>query len=68
MEGIDTDEIDCDTCLKIQEILSDEFDDPEFLALVHNCLRGVDAVIVKERVHCVNVQKPIQVNISINIR
>ncbi len=72
MEGIDTDEIDCDTCLKIQEILSDEFDDPEFLALVHNCLRDVDAVIVKERVHHVNVQKPMQnptqVNISINIR
>ncbi len=31
MEGIDTDEIDCDTCFKMQEILSDEIDDPEFL-------------------------------------
>jgi hypothetical protein len=31
MEGIDTDEIDCDTCLIMQEILSDEIDDPKFL-------------------------------------
>ena len=31
MEGIDTDEIDCDTCLIMQEILCDEIDDPEFL-------------------------------------
>jgi hypothetical protein len=31
MEGIDIEEMDCDTCLKMQEILSDEFDDEEFL-------------------------------------
>jgi hypothetical protein len=31
MEGIDTDEMDCDTCLVMQEILSDEIDDTEFL-------------------------------------
>jgi hypothetical protein len=31
MEGINTDEIDCDTCLIMQEILSDEIDDPKFL-------------------------------------
>ncbi len=31
MEGIDTDEINCDTCIIMQEILSDEIDDPEFL-------------------------------------
>jgi len=31
MEGNDTGEIDCDTFLKIKEILSDEIDDPEFL-------------------------------------
>jgi len=31
MEGIDIEEMDCDTCLKTQEILSDEFDDEEFL-------------------------------------
>ena len=31
MESIDIKEIDCDTCLKMQEILSDEIDDMEFL-------------------------------------
>jgi hypothetical protein len=31
MEGIDIEEMDCDTCFKMQEILSDEIDDPEFL-------------------------------------
>ncbi len=44
-------EIDADTSFKIdKQILTDEFDDPEFIAFVHNCLRDVDAVIVKERV------------------
>ncbi len=31
MEGITTDEMDCDTCLIIQEILNDEIGDEEFL-------------------------------------
>ena len=31
MESIDTGEIDCDTCLIMQEILSDEIKDEEFL-------------------------------------
>ena len=31
MEGITTDEMDCDTCLIMQEILSDEIEDEEFL-------------------------------------
>ncbi len=31
MEGIDIEEMDCDTCLEMQEILSDEIDDTEFL-------------------------------------
>jgi hypothetical protein len=31
MEGIDTEEMDSDTCLITQEILSDEIDDSEFL-------------------------------------
>ena len=30
MEGITTDEMDCDTCLIMQEILSDEIEDEEF--------------------------------------
>ena len=31
MKGIDIEEMDCDTCLKMQEILCDEIDDEEFL-------------------------------------
>ena len=31
MECVTTDEIDCDTCLVIQEILSDEIEYEEFL-------------------------------------
>ncbi len=31
IESIDIEEMDCDTCLKMQEILSDEIDDSEFL-------------------------------------
>ena len=31
MEGIDIEEMDCDTCLKMQEILREEIDDEEFL-------------------------------------
>ncbi len=31
MESIDIEEMDCDTCLKMQEILSDEIDGTEFL-------------------------------------
>ncbi len=31
MEGIDIEEMDCDTCFKMQEILSDEIDDAELL-------------------------------------
>ncbi len=30
MEAIDIEEMDCDTCLKMQKILRDEIDDPEF--------------------------------------
>ncbi len=31
MEGIYIEEMDCDTCFKMQEILSYETEDPEFL-------------------------------------
>ncbi|HDY88252.1 MAG TPA: hypothetical protein ENH82_09090 [bacterium] len=31
MEGIDIEDMDCVTCFKMQEMLSDEIDDPEFL-------------------------------------
>jgi hypothetical protein len=36
MEGIDIEDLDCNTCLKMQEILSDEIDDPEFLEFAIN--------------------------------
>jgi len=32
LKGIDIEEMDCDTCFKMQKILRDEIDDPEFLA------------------------------------
>ncbi len=31
MEGIDIEDMDCVTCFKMQEMLSDEIQDPEFL-------------------------------------
>ena len=31
MEGIDIEDMDCNTCLIVQEILSDEIEDEEFL-------------------------------------
>ncbi len=31
LEGIDIEEMDCDTCFKMQKILRDEIGDPEFL-------------------------------------
>ncbi len=31
IEGIDIEEMDCDICLKMQEILREEINDPEFL-------------------------------------
>ncbi len=31
MKGIDIEDMDCDTCLKTQEILCDEIDDEQFL-------------------------------------
>ena len=34
MEGIDIEEMDCDTCLKTQEILSDELTTKSFLNLL----------------------------------
>ncbi len=36
MEGIDIEDMDCVTCFKMQEMLSDEIDDPEFLEFAIN--------------------------------
>jgi hypothetical protein len=47
MEGITTDEMDCDTCLIIQEILSDEIEDEEFLEFTIDNLDELLSYIAK---------------------
>ena len=47
MEGITTDDIDCDTCLIMQEILSDEIEDEEFLYFVLDNLEELFSYIAK---------------------
>jgi hypothetical protein len=49
MEGINTDEIDCDTCLIMQEILCDEIDDPEFLEFAIDSLNELLSYIESGR-------------------
>ena len=48
MEGIDIEKMDCDTCLIVQEILSGEIEDPEFLEFAienfANRLYGFDVI------------------------
>ncbi len=46
MESIDTGETDCDTCLKIQEILSDEIEDEEFLNFAIENLDELSSYII----------------------
>jgi len=43
MEGIDIEEMDCDTCFKMQKILRDEIDDEEY-----NCLVRTPFIIVRK--------------------
>ncbi|MBC8553805.1 MAG: hypothetical protein H8D23_29700 [Candidatus Brocadiales bacterium] len=47
MEGVTTDEMDCDTCLVIQEILSDEIEDEEFLGFAIDNLEELLSYIAK---------------------
>jgi hypothetical protein len=47
MEGITTDEMNCDTCLIIQEILCDEIEDEEFLDFVIENLDELLSYIAK---------------------
>jgi hypothetical protein len=47
MEGVTTDEMDCDTCLIIQEILSDEIEDEEFLDFAIDNLEELLSYIAK---------------------
>ncbi len=46
MKGIDIEEMDCDTCLKIQEILCDEIDDAEFLEFAIDNLDELTSYII----------------------
>ncbi|MGR3303143.1 MAG: hypothetical protein ACUZ8I_11645 [Candidatus Scalindua sp.] len=56
MESIDIEEMDCDTCLKMQEILIDEIDDPEFLEFaidnLNELLSYIESGRVNIRIHC----------------
>ncbi len=47
MEGVTTEEMDCDTCLIIQEILCDEIEDDEFLGFAIDNLEELLSYIVK---------------------
>ncbi|MGR3174345.1 MAG: hypothetical protein ACUZ8N_07070 [Candidatus Scalindua sp.] len=51
MESIDIEEMDCDTCLKMQEILIDEIDDPEFLEFAIDNLNELLSCIESGRVN-----------------
>jgi hypothetical protein len=47
MEGITTDEMDCDTCIVIQEILSDEIEDKELINFAIDNLEELLSCIAK---------------------
>jgi hypothetical protein len=47
MEGITTDEMDCDTCLIIQEILNDDIEDEELLGFAIDNLEELLSAIAK---------------------
>ncbi len=51
MEGIDIENMDCDTCLKMQEILSEEIDNPEFLEFAIDNLSELASYIAKGNVN-----------------
>ncbi len=51
MESIDIEEMDCDTCFKMQEILSDEIDDPEFLEFAIDNFSEMFEYIAKENLN-----------------
>ncbi len=47
MEGVNTDEMYCDTCLTIQGILCDEIEDDEFLGFAIDNMEKLLSYIVK---------------------
>jgi len=46
MEGIDIEKMDCDTCLIVQELLSDEIEDEEFLEFAIDNLEELFSYII----------------------
>ncbi len=51
MKGIDIEEMDCDTCFKMQEILSDEIDDEEFFDFAIDNLSELLSYIATGRIN-----------------
>ncbi len=51
MEGIDTEEMDCDTCIKMQEILCDEIKDEEFLSFAIDNLEELSSYITNGKLN-----------------
>ncbi len=51
IEDNDIEEMDCDTCLKMQEILRDEIDDPEFLGFAIDNLSEMFEYIAQENLN-----------------
>ncbi len=55
MEGIDIEDMDCVTCFKMQEMLNDEIDDPEFLNFaidnISELLSYIESGRVNVRIH-----------------
>jgi hypothetical protein len=49
MEGIDIEEMDCDTCLIVQEILSDEIEDEAFLEFaIENLIKLISCIDIRK--------------------
>ncbi len=55
MESIDIEDMDCDTCFKMQEILREEIDDPEILEFAienfSEMFGYIESGIVNIRIH-----------------
>lgn len=47
LESIDIEDMDCNTCIKMQEILSDEIEDPEFFEFAIDNLSELASYIAK---------------------
>jgi hypothetical protein len=62
MESIDIEEMDCDTCFKMQEILRDEIDDPEFLKFAVENISEMFGYIATGRIN-IRIHRDIEGNV-----